>query len=64
MKIGEVNAKISILATAVVGIFAILLIYAFLATGDWTLLAWGIPTVVMLFAIPLALNYMSQKEYA
>lgn len=64
MKIGEVNAKISILAVAVVGVFTIFLIYSFLVTGDWTLLAWGIPTVIMLIVIPLALNYMSQKEYA
>ena len=64
MKIGEVNAKVSILALVVVGIFTILLIYTYLVTGDQIFLIWGIPTVVLLFVIPLALNYMSQSEYA
>jgi DNA replicative helicase MCM subunit Mcm2 (Cdc46/Mcm family) len=64
MKIGEVNAKVSILALVVVGIFSILLIYTYLVTGDRTFLVWGIPTVILLLVIPLALNYMSQSEYA
>ncbi|MDI6898544.1 MAG: nucleotide-binding protein [Methanolinea sp.] len=64
MKIGEVNAKVSILALVVVGIFSILLIYTYLVTGDQVYLVWGIPTVILLLVIPLALNYMSQSEYA
>lgn len=64
MKIGEVNAKVSILALVVVGIFTILLIYTYLVTGDQMYLVWGIPTVILLLVIPLALNYMSQSEYA
>ncbi|MCQ8893043.1 MAG: nucleotide-binding protein [Methanolinea sp.] len=64
MKIGEVNAKVSILALVVVGIFTILLIYTFLITNDRIYLIWGIPTVILLLVIPLALNYMSQSEYA
>jgi len=64
MKIGEVNAKISILAVVVVGIFAIFLLYTYLLTGESALLLWGIPMLVLLIVIPLALNYMSQSEYA
>lgn len=64
MKIGEVNAKISIVAIAVVVVFTILLIYTYLLTGDRVYLIWGIPTLVFLLVIPLALNYMSQSEYA
>lgn len=64
MKIGEVNAKVSIVAIAVVVIFSILLIYTYFLTGDQVYLIWGIPTIVFLFFIPMALNYMSQSQYA
>ena len=64
MKIGEVNAKISIVAIAVVVIFSILLIYTYFLPGDQVYLVWGIPTILFLFFIPMALNYMSQSQYA
>ncbi len=64
MKIGTINVKISIIAVAVVAIFAIFLAYAFLISGDTRILLWGIPTLVLLLVIPLGLSYMSQKEYA
>jgi len=64
MKIGTINVRISVIALAVVVVFTILLIWAFVSSGDPMLLAWGVPAIVLLLVIPLALNYMSQKEYA
>ena len=64
MKIGNVEVKISILAIAVFVLFTIIIIITVVYTGDRSLLYWGIPTLVLLLIIPLALNYMSQREYA
>jgi RecJ-like exonuclease len=64
MKIGKFEVKISIIAIAVFVLFTLIFIITFLYTGDRSLLIWGIPTLVMLIIIPLALNYMSQREYA
>jgi RecJ-like exonuclease len=64
MKIGEINLRVSIVALAVVVIFSIFLAYTYFITRDIRLLIWGILTLVLLLAIPVGLNYMSQKEYA
>jgi hypothetical protein len=64
MKIGEINLRVSIVALAVVVIFSIFLAYTYFITRDIRLLLWGILTLVLLLAIPVGLNYMSQKEYA
>ena len=64
MKIGNVEVKISILAIAVFVLFTIIIIITVVYTGDRSLLYWGIPTLFLLLIIPLALNYMSQREYA
>jgi RecJ-like exonuclease len=64
MKIGNINVKIALPAAIAVVIFAILLIFTYFLSGDGSLLLWGIPTLVLLFIIPLALNYMSQQSYA
>lgn len=64
MRIGKINLRVSIITLAVVAIFSLFLFYAFYISGDIRLLLWGIPTLVLLFVIPLGLNYMSQKEYA
>jgi RecJ-like exonuclease len=64
MKIRNINVKISLPALIAVGIFAILLIFTYFLTGDGSLLLWGIPTLILLFIIPIVLNYMSQKSYA
>ncbi len=63
MKIGTTNVKISALAIAVFGVFTLILIASYLITGDRTLLIWGIPTLILLLIFPMALNYMSQREY-
>ncbi len=63
MKIGNITVRISIVALAVVVLFAILLSYAYFGSGDTMLLLFGVPMVVLLLVIPMALNYMSQKQY-
>lgn len=64
MRIGKIEVKVSIVAIAVVAVFAIFLAYAYFVSGDSRILLWGIPTLVLLFVIPIGLNYMSQSEYA
>lgn len=64
MKIGKVQPKISIVAIAVVAIFTIILGITYYVTRGMMYLIWGIPTLVLMAAIPLALNYMSQSQYA
>jgi hypothetical protein len=64
MKIKETNVKISLIAVAVVIFFAILLIAAVILSGDYSILYWGIPTLILLLVIPMGLNYLSQSEYA
>jgi hypothetical protein len=64
MNRGKIKPKISIIAVAVFVIFTILLLIAYLLTGSWQILLWGIPTLILLLIIPVALNYMSQSQYA
>jgi len=64
MKIRETNVKISIIAVAVVILFAILLGVAVILSGDYSILYWGIPTLTLLLVIPMGLNYLSQSQYA
>ncbi|MDV2482631.1 nucleotide-binding protein [Methanoculleus sp. Wushi-C6] len=42
---------------------ALIAIYV-LGTGDLSSLIWAVPAAVMLVVIPMALNYMSQSQYA
>jgi hypothetical protein len=63
MKIGNIPVRISIVAIAVVVIFAIFLLFTILQSGDFGILIFGIPALLMLLILPMALNYMSQKEY-
>ncbi|MDD1711865.1 MAG: OB-fold nucleic acid binding domain-containing protein [Methanoregulaceae archaeon] len=63
MKIGNIPVRISIVAIAVVVIFAIFLLLEILYSGDPGILVFGIPALLMLLIIPMGLNYMSQKEY-
>ena len=52
MKIGNIDVRISIVAIAVVVVFAIFLSSAYLSSGDTMLLLFGIPAVVLLLVIP------------
>lgn len=64
MKVGTVNVKVSMVSLAVVTTFTLIfLIYVFL-TGDYRFLLWGLPSLLLLFLIPLGLNYLSQKQYS
>lgn len=64
MKIGTINVRVSIVVIAVFLTLTFLLLYTSAVTGDTHLLIWGIPTLVLLLIIPMALNYMSQSTYA
>lgn len=65
MKIGNVDVKVSILAIAVFVIFTIFLLVASVYSPDVrSQLIWLIPGLFMLLVIPIALNYMSRREYA
>ncbi len=64
MKIGNVEIKISIITIAVFVIFTILIIIASVLNADFRgQLFWIIPALIMLLVIPVALNYMSRKQY-
>jgi hypothetical protein len=65
MKIGTINVKISNISIGVFVVFTILLIIAAVLSHDVRLnLFWLIPCLFMLLVIPVALNYMSRKQYA
>ncbi|WP_440950060.1 nucleotide-binding protein [Methanosphaerula subterraneus] len=63
MKIGTINVRVSVLVIAVFLTLTFLLLYNWVMTGNTQLLIWGIPTLVLLLIIPMALNYMSQSTY-
>ena len=64
MKIGNVEVKISIVAIAVFVVFTILLLLASLSSPEVrSQLIWLIPGLFMLLVIPIALNYMSRRQY-
>ena len=65
MKIGNVDVKVSILAIAVFVIFTILVIIASIySPAVRSHLIWLVPVLFMLIVLPVALNYMSQRQYA
>ncbi|MDN7023931.1 nucleotide-binding protein [Methanoculleus sp. FWC-SCC1] len=64
MRIGTINVKISAISLAVFGIFTIILLGTVIATGETSILLWGVPILALLLIIPAALNYMSQQQYA
>jgi hypothetical protein len=64
MKIGSVRVKISVLQWAVFIIFTLFFIIAYVASSyDVIILAFGIPTLIILLIVPALLNYMSQRQY-
>jgi hypothetical protein len=65
MKIGNIDVKISIISILVFVFFTIVLILASVFTPEVrSNLIWMIPALFMLLVIPVALNYMSRKQYA
>jgi hypothetical protein len=64
MKIGNVDVKVSILAIAVFVIFTVILTVASIYSGEVrSQLIWLIPALFMLLILPVALNYLSRREY-
>jgi hypothetical protein len=65
MKIGNIEVKVSILSIGVFAVFTVLLIVASFYSGDVrSQLIWLIPVLFMLLVFPIALNYMSRRQYA
>ena len=65
MKIGNTEVKISIISILVFVFFTIVLILASVYAPEVrSSLIWMIPALFMLLVIPVALNYMSRKQYA
>ncbi|MFA6363487.1 nucleotide-binding protein [Methanoregula sp.] len=65
MKIGNVEVKVSILSIGVFVVFTIFLLVASVYSAEVrSQLIWLIPGLFMLLVIPIALNYMSRREYA
>ncbi|MDD3070862.1 MAG: nucleotide-binding protein [Methanoculleus horonobensis] len=64
MQIGDVKVRVTAVALAVFLFFIILIAAYVFTTGNVYALYWAVPSAVMLLLIPMALNYMSQKQYA
>ncbi|KLK87721.1 nucleotide-binding protein [Methanoculleus sediminis] len=64
MQIGDVKVRVTAVTVAVFLFFIILIAAYVFTTGDVRTLYWAVPSAVMLLLIPMALNYMSQKQYA
>ncbi|MCK9307651.1 MAG: nucleotide-binding protein [Methanoculleus sp.] len=64
MQIGNIKVRVTVVTVAVFLFFVVLMAAYVLTTGDVYLLTWGVPVALMLVLIPLALNYMSQSQYA
>ena len=64
MQIGDIKVRVTAVALAVFLFFMALIAVYVLTTGNYSVLIWSVPAAVMLIIIPMALNYMSQKQYA
>jgi hypothetical protein len=65
MKIGNIEVKVSIISIGVFVFFTIFLVLASSYSADVrSNLIWLIPVLFMLLVIPVALNYMSRRQYA
>jgi len=64
MQIGNIKLRVTVISMAVFLFFMVLMAVYVAVTGDVALLFWGIPVLVMLIVFPMALNYMSQSQYA
>ncbi|TAJ44267.1 nucleotide-binding protein [Methanofollis fontis] len=64
MEIRNVNVRMSALSMAVFAFFSVLIVITVVLTGELSFLVWAVPTLIVLLIIPLALNYLSQKQYA
>lgn len=63
MHIRSIPVRPSILHLSVFAFFVLFVIWYIASTGEFRILIWAGPTLIMLLIIPMLLNYMSQKEY-
>lgn len=64
MQIGNTKVRVTPVVLAVFLFFIVLIAVYVYATGDVYSLFWAVPAAIMLLVIPMALNYMSQTQYA
>lgn len=64
MQIGDIKVRVTAVTVAVFLFFIVLIAVYVLTVGDVHALYWAVPAVIMLILIPMALNYMSQSQYA
>ncbi|NLB01069.1 MAG: nucleotide-binding protein [Methanomicrobiales archaeon] len=64
MQIGDVKVRVTAVTMAVFLFFIVLIAVYILTTGEIYTLYWAVPAAAMLILIPMALNYMSQSQYA
>ena len=65
MKIGNVNVKVSIVTLVVFIFFAILVVVSAAVSPEIrSQIFWLLPALIVLLVVPMALNYMSRKQYA
>ncbi|HDQ08344.1 MAG TPA: nucleotide-binding protein [Methanoculleus sp.] len=63
MKIKGTRVQVSIIHIAMIVALTLFLSLYVILSRDYGTILWAVPILVMLFVIPLLLNYMSQKEY-
>ncbi|MDD1657682.1 MAG: nucleotide-binding protein [Methanomicrobiales archaeon] len=64
MKFRGIELRVSPVNAGVALFFGIFLLYGYLISGNITVLVFGIPMLIVLFLIPIFLNYMSRQQYA
>ncbi len=63
MKIGNITVRVTIIHLGVFLFFTAIFLFSFFSSGDYRMLLWGIPTLILILTIPMAMNYMSQSHY-
>ncbi|MBN1433044.1 MAG: nucleotide-binding protein [Methanomicrobiaceae archaeon] len=63
MKIKGTRVRISIINLGVLALLTFFLASYVVASGDYYVLIWAVPSLLGLLLIPLLLNYMSQSQY-
>ncbi len=63
MKIGNITVRVTIIHLGVFIFFTAIFLFSFFSSGDYRMLLWGIPTLILILTIPMAMNYMSQSHY-
>ena len=64
MNIRGIELRVSPVNVGVALFFVLFLLFGYLTSGNLTVLAFGIPMLIVLFLIPIFLNYMSRQQYS